>query len=86
MVIDEQEMWGEGPTRQRCTRCGTDEQRGSYCTWCRMEEYDLIIHEHAAHNVCPLGTYTNPGPALADAHPERARQAIEWHEVRTPWE
>lgn len=50
---------------QRCLRCGTDEAAGSYCTWCRTAEYELVVHRHKAKGgACPLGPYRNPGPAL----------------------
>lgn len=53
-------------TFQRCLRCGTDEARGSYCTWCRTAEYELVDHRHGSgRDSCPLGTYRNPGRATS---------------------
>jgi len=71
----------ERATYQRCLNCGTEEVAGSYCTWCRWEEYDLVLHDHPADPdtggvVCPLGSYMNPGPQYASGHASRAEQAI----------
>jgi len=46
---------------QRCLRCGTDENSGSFCTWCQMAASDLIDHAHMpGGSSCPLGPYKNP--------------------------
>jgi hypothetical protein len=45
---------------QRCLRCGTEEISGSFCTWCRTAEYELIEHRHDGGSGCPLGPYLNP--------------------------
>ena len=47
---------------QLCLRCGRHEVAGSYCTFCRTAEYDLVDHGHAhdAGAACPLGSYLDP--------------------------
>ena len=47
---------------QLCLRCGRHEVAGSYCTFCRTAEYDLVDHGHAhdAGAACPLGPYLDP--------------------------
>jgi hypothetical protein len=47
---------------QLCLRCGRHEVAGSFCTYCRTAEYDLVDHGHAhdAGAACPLGPYLDP--------------------------
>lgn len=54
------------PTVQLCLRCGRHEQLGSYCTFCRTAEYDLVDHAHTKHAACLLGAHLDP---LPDGHP-----------------
>ena len=67
---------------QRCSRCGTEEAAGAYCTWCRGADYDLILHAHAWQPgvpTCPLGPYLNP------ANRPSANQARAFLKTRQAW-
>lgn len=56
---------------QLCLRCGRHEQTGSYCTFCRTAEYDLVDHEHPGNRGpgCPLGPRLDP----LDTKPSQVR-------------
>ena len=47
---------------QLCLRCGRHEYAGSFCSYCRTAEYDLVDHEHGKDtgSTCPLGPYLDP--------------------------
>ena len=73
---------------QRCLRCGTEESRGSHCSWCQMAAYVLIDHTHSGH-VCPLGPYRNPSfeqNRKPSALAELARDRAEWDATHDPAE
>jgi hypothetical protein len=88
-------MTGSGRLYQRCLRCGTDEAAGSYCTWCRTADYDLIEHAHPSalgergRGACPLGPYKNPSFA-ANRMPTKQRDLAEdrkaWDATHDPAE
>ncbi len=47
---------------QLCLRCGRHEYAGSFCSFCRTAEYDLVDHDHAKGegSRCPLGPFLDP--------------------------
>lgn len=42
-----------------CLRCGRHETAGSYCSFCRTAEYDLVDHVDVKGS-CPLGAFRDP--------------------------
>jgi hypothetical protein len=72
---------------QLCTRCGRHEYSGSFCSYCRTADYDLVDHEDTGsdghHAACPLGPHLDPFPGGSPADPEAVREYLTTPVV--PW-